>query len=85
MPEDLVVRAQQPGADAHAVLVGAGHPRLLYPVRQAREMLGGIGHSKTYELFKSGDLIKVNIGRRAFVTAESITAYVERLTKAATA
>ncbi|WP_234800215.1 hypothetical protein [Mycolicibacterium diernhoferi] len=32
-----------------------------------------------YELIKKGHLQKVNIGRRGFVTAESINAYIDQL------
>lgn len=59
--------------------------RLLVPTPEARAILGGIGHTTLYELFKSGDLTKVNIGRRAFVTAKSLEAYVNRLSEAAIA
>jgi hypothetical protein len=63
-----------------------GTPRqLLIPIPEARAQLGGIGHTTIYELVKHRQLVKVNIGRRGFVTAESLAAYVHRLTKAATA
>jgi hypothetical protein len=57
---------------------------LLVPMPKAREILGGIGHSTIYALVNRGEIVKVNIGRRGFVTAESLAAYVDRL-KAATA
>jgi hypothetical protein len=60
-------------------------PRLLYPLPEARKILGGIGHSTLYELFKADELTKVSIGRRSFVTSESLRAYVDRLSEAATA
>ena len=47
--------------------------------------LGGIGHTTIYDLIKRGELLKVNIGRRGFITAESLAAYVDRLSQAATA
>jgi hypothetical protein len=53
---------------------------LLRSIPDARSELGGIGHTTLYELVKRGDLKKVNIGRRGFITAESIAAYVNRLT-----
>jgi hypothetical protein len=56
--------------------------RLLVPTPEARVVLGGVGHTTLYELFKSGELTKVNIGRRAFVTAKSLEAYVNRLSAA---
>jgi hypothetical protein len=39
----------------------------------------GIGATKRDELIASGDLVKVKIGRRAFVTTASVNAYVDRL------
>ena len=47
--------------------------------------LGGIGRTTLYELVKQGHLTKVNIGRRGFITAESLAAYVDQLTGAAVA
>lgn len=54
--------------------------RLLVPIPETRERLGGIGHTTVYDLVNRGELVKVNIGRRGFITAESIAAYVDRLT-----
>jgi predicted DNA-binding transcriptional regulator AlpA len=51
----------------------------LVSIPNAREILGGIGHTTIYDLIKRGEMVKVNIGRRGFVTSESLTAYVERL------
>lgn len=59
--------------------------KLLIPVPEARSRLGGIGQTTIYELFKSKELVRVNIGRRAFVTEHSIQQYVERLEQEATA
>jgi predicted DNA-binding transcriptional regulator AlpA len=56
----------------------------LVSMQEAREeWLGGIGRTTVYELIKRGELVKVNIGRRGFVTSESLAAYVDRLTAAA--
>jgi hypothetical protein len=55
----------------------------LVSILEAREILGGIGHTTLYELIKRGELRKVNIGRRGFVTSESLAAYVDRITVAA--
>jgi len=58
----------------------------LVSIQEAREKwLGGIGRTTTYELIDRGELVKVNIGRRAFITTESLAAYVEKLSEAATA
>jgi predicted DNA-binding transcriptional regulator AlpA len=47
--------------------------------------LGGITPPTVYSLINRGELTRVHIGRRSFVTAESIDAYVERITAAACA
>lgn len=59
--------------------------RLLVPIPDTCTRLGGICRTTVYDLINRGDLIKVNIGKRGFITAESITAYVDRLKAAATA
>jgi hypothetical protein len=33
-------------------------------IREARNLLGGIGHTTLYALAKRGEIVKVNIGRR---------------------
>lgn len=76
MPKELLRAALE--HDARAALEDGG-PRLLYWLPEARAILGGIGHTTIYELFKQDQLKRVNIGRRSFVTAESIAAYVDRL------
>jgi hypothetical protein len=53
--------------------------RLLISGPAARHMLGDLGTTKYCELLNKGELERVNIGRRSFVTAESLHAYVERL------
>jgi hypothetical protein len=57
----------------------------LVSIPEARELLGGIGHTTIYDLINRGELLKVNIGRRGFITSESLAAYVDRLTEAAMA
>lgn len=49
------------------------------PIPTAQAKLGGIGRTKLYDLFDQGELVRVNIGRRAFVTQSSIDAYLSRL------
>jgi len=56
-----------------------GARRLLISIEEARQTLGGIGRTTTYELVKRGDLVKVKIGRRGFITARSLDRYVESL------
>jgi hypothetical protein len=56
---------------------------LLIPIPDVGpKFLGGLGLTKTYELISSGDLHKVNIGRRGFITQSSVEAYVARLESA---
>jgi hypothetical protein len=57
--------------------------RRLLSIIEARKELGGIGHTTIYDLIGDGQLVKVNIGRRSFITAESLAAYVDRITEAA--
>jgi predicted DNA-binding transcriptional regulator AlpA len=58
----------------------------LVSIQEAREKwLGGLGRTTIYELIKRGDLTQVHIGRRGFITAKSLEAYVDRLSEAATA
>lgn len=59
--------------------------QLLVPINAARTRLGGIGRTMLYELIEAGELTKVKIGTRGFVTAESIAAYVDRLKSVARA
>ena len=59
--------------------------RLLVPYDETRHKLGGIGRTTLYELFDQGELERVNIGRRGFVTAKSLAAYVDKLSAATTA
>lgn len=47
---------------------------LLVPITAACKRLGGIGRTMLYELITSGELTKVKIGTRGFITVESIAA-----------
>jgi hypothetical protein len=58
--------------------------RLLVSIHDARATLGGVGRSTLYELVNRGEIVKVSIGRRGFITAESLAAYVNRLTESST-
>lgn len=53
--------------------------RQLVPIAEVRGLLGGIGRTTVYELIKRREIVKVNIGRRGFVTSESLEAYLTRL------
>lgn len=53
--------------------------RLLVPYDEVRQLLGDIGRTKFYELIDDGHIERVSIGRRGFITAESLHRYVESL------
>lgn len=55
--------------------------RLIHPDEEARGLLGGISRTQLWRLKSEGELDTVRIGRRTFVTAESIRAYIERQTQ----
>lgn len=57
---------------------------MLVPYDEARHQLGDIGRTKLYELIEQKKLVRVSIGRRGFIAAESIRQYVDRLSQAAT-
>ncbi len=53
--------------------------RLLYPVPEAREKLGGISHSFFYDLVAQGVIRLTKIGKRSFVTGDELDAVVARM------
>jgi hypothetical protein len=53
--------------------------RLLVPIPDTCAQLGGVSRTTVYELVNAGLLVKVNINRRSFITAESLNAYVASL------
>jgi hypothetical protein len=59
--------------------------RLLVPIPGAQSQLGGVSRTTVYDLVNRGELVKVNIGRRGFITGKSLAAYVDRLSEAASA
>jgi len=50
--------------------------RELYSIEEARFLLGGIGREQIYGLLNSGELASVTIGRRRFIPAGAITAFI---------
>jgi len=52
--------------------------RHLMPVKEARHQLGGISPTTFYALVKEGGLSLVKIGRRSFVRAEELEAFIMR-------
>jgi hypothetical protein len=57
--------------------------QLLVPIPDTCSKLGNVSRTTVYALVNQGELVKVNIGRRGFITAESLAAYVDRLSEAA--
>lgn len=53
--------------------------RRLVSITDTCRVLGDIGRTTVYELIKRREIVKVNIGSRGFVTAESLEAYLEKL------
>jgi excisionase family DNA binding protein len=52
---------------------------LLADTDEARQILGGIGRTRLFQLLKTGELPSVKIGRRRMVPVSDLQAYVERL------
>jgi hypothetical protein len=50
--------------------------RELYSIEQARALLGGIARNTLYDLLRSGALASVPIGRRRFISARAIAAFI---------
>ena len=63
------------------VMTTTSPERLLIPINGACDSLG-IGRTKVYQLIGQHELVQVSIGRRSFVTTESLVAYVDRLSEA---
>jgi len=61
-----------------------GARRMLVSIPDTCAELGGVSRTTVYDLVNRGLLNKVNIGSRGFITSQSLTAYVESLSKATT-
>ncbi|GEM_PF-3329789 len=48
--------------------------RVIYPIDEARTLLGGIARQTVYDLISAGKLTSIKIGRRRLIPAESIEA-----------
>ena len=53
--------------------------RALYPIPEARRLLGGISHTGFNELVKQNKLKLSKIGRRSFVSNAEINRFLEEL------
>lgn len=56
--------------------------RKLYPVSECRQLLGGIGKTFFYDLVKQNELELIKLGRRSYVSGESIDALIEKSRRA---
>jgi hypothetical protein len=56
--------------------------RRLYPIPEARQLLGNISHSSFYKEVKAGKIKLVKIGKRSFVSDTTIDSVVDELQKA---
>jgi len=57
--------------------------RLLYPLPEAQQRLGGISRTTLYGLIGRGELAAVKIGNRSFITQAALTDFVARLSQTA--
>lgn len=55
--------------------------RALYPMDEACVRLGGIAKNTLYRLLRSQQLASVVIGRRRFIAAEAIAAFIANASK----
>lgn len=55
----------------------------LISIPDAQKLMGGLSRGTVYKLINAGEINRVNIGNRVFVTTESIAAYVDRIASAA--
>jgi hypothetical protein len=54
----------------------------LFSIDETRSHLGGIGHTKIYDLIAKGELVAVKLGARTFITRDSRDALVASLPRA---
>lgn len=55
----------------------------LFDQKATRERLGGIGHTKLYELWGSGELGSLYVGKRRFSSDAQIADYIRNREQAA--
>ncbi|WP_454175261.1 helix-turn-helix domain-containing protein [Gordonia sputi] len=53
----------------------------LVTIADTQSALGGISRTTVYRLLDEGALKRVNIGRRSFITGDSINQYIDSLTE----
>lgn len=53
--------------------------RLLVPYPEALDLLGGIGRTKLHQLITENKVTRASIGRRSFITRESLDRFIESI------
>lgn len=62
---------------------GSGHmARLLHPIPEASDVLGGMSRSTLYEKIAGGEIKAVKVGRRTYIAHEELERFVQTLTGA---
>lgn len=62
--------------ERHQPTDGPMKDRDLYSIDEAREQLGGISRNTIYNLLRTGELASVPIGRRRFISAAALVAFI---------
>lgn len=55
--------------------------RLLHPIPEAADVLGGMSRSSLYEKIASGEIAAVKVGRRTYIAHDELERYVRALTE----
>lgn len=55
--------------------------RLLHPIPEAADVLGGMSRSTLYERIAEGDIKSVKVGRRTYIAHDELVRYVRSLTE----
>ena len=58
---------------------GSRMTQLLYSESEARQVLGGLGRSKLYQLMAEGKITPTKIGRRTFFAGDELERFVSEL------
>lgn len=54
--------------------------RLLHPIPEAADVLGGMSRSALYEKIAAGEIAAVKVGRRTYIAHDELERYVRDLT-----
>ena len=56
-------------------------PRLLHPIPESQDILGGMSRSTLYEKIGNGEIKPVKVGRRTYIAHDELERYVRVLTE----